>query len=820
MDDSENDRRQDLRWRQHPSSTGIHSSSGTDAQATNGNIAQFPRVVSPQAASLIHGEPVADAIKGEGAIHDEELGDHQDAMPATTAAAAAATSCHARVTDNSHASVDMTVAAESDSLLSADGKGGEASNIGRQEEAARMPSTFNDGTQSRETDEGASRTAQQQHQQQQEEELADEKLTNVPATISIPSTSADADSIAKSALDTHLSPSMQAVMQIVDTPSEEFNTSTNTAENTSRDAMADMDRGSLLGPHSREARSQHKRRQSANAGRKGSAAATTAVSPTTTAVSPNPNRIGNRDHRVALDLARQDLADKACTGALDNTTPATPSRAAPAMSAVAASSRKLKSPPTQTSLCRWQPVDSSPNTTAAARIASSTASRPSTTSLPVGAFRIQPSQTGAPFDITAPSAVDESITNHDDSTAHDEPTDGALSEILESSLVVESVLVDDLLLSENDGSSRRRNRRSHGINEGNPDFDTDASVNNRDGSNFGTAGSHSRNNPCLDEERAMPAVPEATSTSRDVTPSLHTLIPTEASSPALNDSEYVVVTAEAPTLNGSIWTLVKSRKGRWGLLILIALIATLTVLGVTVLKNNTPDKGGSDNKNDAVEFMPTFFPSLGPSLTPSLAPTTLAPTFSPTRRAFMPEDLPAATTAMIEKNPSSPQALAWQWILEDIRIRHSTESDSRTFPELIPQYQQSIQRFALATIYFATNGPGWQNSIFWLDHRTSECDWYPHVEAIAWPYEQGPTVCNATTGAYTDLLLSDNFLEGSNGLPMEAALLTGLRVIDVSNNPQLVGSIPTEFCNSILSKLDVRISCNANLTCGCGCQCV
>ena len=105
----------------------------------------------------------------------------------------------------------------------------------------------------------------------------------------------------------------------------------------------------------------------------------------------------------------------------------------------------------------------------------------------------------------------------------------------------------------------------------------------------------------------------------------------------------------------------------------------------------------------------------------------------------------------------------------------------------------------------------------WLDHETSECDWWPHVTSNAWPYDPGDKVCDAV-GGYTSILLKDNSLLGM--LPAELALLPYLQTMDVSGNPGLTGEVPESLCNATAQEeVPIMITCNASLACDCGCQC-
>ena len=59
----------------------------------------------------------------------------------------------------------------------------------------------------------------------------------------------------------------------------------------------------------------------------------------------------------------------------------------------------------------------------------------------------------------------------------------------------------------------------------------------------------------------------------------------------------------------------------------------------------------------------------------------------------------------------SPQYQALQWVLADPQLD--------AFPEW-----RLRQRFALATLYYATDGPNWINNDKWLSYAHHECDWF------------------------------------------------------------------------------------------------
>jgi len=580
----------------------------------------------------------------------------------------------------------------------------------------------------------------------------------------------------------------------------------------------------------------------------GNAAAAAYASP------PTMMQQQDQDHQAAVDMVRQDLAAKGTSSAAGyGPNSSTTSR----MQAVATSALRQKglrsnSNATDTSSAPVLQPQRPPQPSLPQHV-------PQVPQVPVGAFRIQPAGSG--FAVSAASAMEADITfgssthgGPNTHTAHHHQTLATISsDDTEPAAVVESFLVEDD--EDADDAEARRTRRRQIRNQQqhqqprqhSRDNSNDASTDQHVPGNT-TTSIHSRDNGTEQwEEHPIHSNSHDSATS-PAGPTLPEGPPRQPPFVAsgTGDDDVIVVEATTPTLDDSVWALLKSRKGRWLILILIGIVATLTVLGVTVFRKTAPDildnnDNGPKPTDPPTTGSPSKQPSFAPTMEPTMAPTTQMPTAQPTIREFTEDDLPNATLAAIVNDPSSPQAAAWQWLQEDIlqRRRNNLFADARQdFPETLPEYQQIVQRFALACLYYATSGAGWQFSRFWLDHATHECDWYPHVTAVSWPYNEGPLVCEPNTGAYRKLLLNNNFLDGT--LPEELGLLTDLEMIDVSRNPQLTGSMPQGICQMVQeqqtsnttelledeeeeNELVIRITCNTGgLSCAedCGCQCV
>lgn len=96
---------------------------------------------------------------------------------------------------------------------------------------------------------------------------------------------------------------------------------------------------------------------------------------------------------------------------------------------------------------------------------------------------------------------------------------------------------------------------------------------------------------------------------------------------------------------------------------------------------------------------------------------------------------------------STPQRNAFTWLTGNSNL--DGYSDER-----------KIQRYALVTLYYSTNGDGWKYNTDWLSDN-NECNWFNTALDV---------VCSV--GTLVGLGLSENCLGGS--IPPEIGLLTNL----------------------------------------------
>jgi hypothetical protein len=162
------------------------------------------------------------------------------------------------------------------------------------------------------------------------------------------------------------------------------------------------------------------------------------------------------------------------------------------------------------------------------------------------------------------------------------------------------------------------------------------------------------------------------------------------------------------------------------------------------------------------------------SAPPTLSPTTLAPSSSPSVapsafdlerfRELLPD---YSQAALLDENSSQAKAFVW---LE-------SDSDLDSYSNF-----QRLQRFALATLFYATNGDEWLNSDGWVEN-------FPFDECERFMSEP-LSLKECANGHHEEVTLDRNGLTGT--LPDELAILTDLQVLRLSFN-DLTAGIPSRY---------------------------
>jgi Leucine-rich repeat (LRR) protein len=199
---------------------------------------------------------------------------------------------------------------------------------------------------------------------------------------------------------------------------------------------------------------------------------------------------------------------------------------------------------------------------------------------------------------------------------------------------------------------------------------------------------------------------------------------------------------------------------------------------------------------------PTVLPLLQPTVAPQLEPVMPVVT-----------DVPSATPSLaLVGMPVALSPTVLDNDLFDLLVSVSPDNGAALQDESSPQYQafawlsqnaalsvysqrRKLQRYALATLYFSTDGVNWAQNASWLSNA-NECSWYT----------RSSQPCGALSD-YQNLELYYNDLQGQ--IPPEIGLLTSLRRIQISGGPDrsLSGSIPTTIVT--LTKLtELRLQNN------------
>lgn len=131
------------------------------------------------------------------------------------------------------------------------------------------------------------------------------------------------------------------------------------------------------------------------------------------------------------------------------------------------------------------------------------------------------------------------------------------------------------------------------------------------------------------------------------------------------------------------------RHRRLSIVLALTGLGTIVVAGITLILVTVLNRDNSDVNNTVVSSSEAI----------------------ETTKAHLSSLLPAETTAAMSYDPQSAPALASAWLLEDPSVHD--------YPDW-----RLIQRFALATFFYATNGPEWFKNERWLSHGHHECDWF------------------------------------------------------------------------------------------------
>jgi hypothetical protein len=137
------------------------------------------------------------------------------------------------------------------------------------------------------------------------------------------------------------------------------------------------------------------------------------------------------------------------------------------------------------------------------------------------------------------------------------------------------------------------------------------------------------------------------------------------------------------------------------------------------------------------------------------------------------------------QTPSTPQNMAFNWLA-------ANNTDLGTYAN-----EKIIQRYALATLYFSTNGESWDTNAFWLDNGEECGKWQD--------YSDDGTVSCTDAGAVIHLDFTGNNVNGA--LPPEIGLLSSIRKFVIEERMTLYFARTPNCVAMFHLVIDLMLSC-------------
>jgi Leucine-rich repeat (LRR) protein len=215
--------------------------------------------------------------------------------------------------------------------------------------------------------------------------------------------------------------------------------------------------------------------------------------------------------------------------------------------------------------------------------------------------------------------------------------------------------------------------------------------------------------------------------------------------------------------------------------IAIVLITVVVVVATTRNKSNAKNYTGSSSNNSNYTY-----------------PTDKVPNAADRRQQVLAFLLANGISSQDELSKNdSPQAIAANWIAQYDVLQRPVPTNTT-----LQQQSRFVQRYALATVFFALNGPSWTDDLKFLSAQ-DECAWFKTKTV------QEYVTRNVAIGVTCDvdlnvksLYIPENELQGT--LPDELQYLTRLDMVGMPYN-RLRGTFPSEYRSlTNLFYLDVK----------------
>jgi len=215
-------------------------------------------------------------------------------------------------------------------------------------------------------------------------------------------------------------------------------------------------------------------------------------------------------------------------------------------------------------------------------------------------------------------------------------------------------------------------------------------------------------------------------------------------------------------------------------LIIAAVAVVVIIVGVVGGAVGAMSGGSTSSTSDSQSAATTDASTIDPAVSPTEAPVvTQAP--APVARDIAIVDfitsIKFSDSNIVYPRPISaatPEEAAVIWLIDNTNLSVGNISDEFRL----------TQKYALLVLYYATRGDLWTNNEGWLDPIMEECDW----NGITC---DSMLVNGIPQNAVTEIDLIGNNLDGD--FPADIALLLFLQVLDLHENPNLTGQIPTSI---------------------------
>ena len=212
------------------------------------------------------------------------------------------------------------------------------------------------------------------------------------------------------------------------------------------------------------------------------------------------------------------------------------------------------------------------------------------------------------------------------------------------------------------------------------------------------------------------------------------------------------------------------------------------IIGVSVSKSKSRSAGSAQSAAPPAP-RPTYSP---PSPTSTRPAPTPVPEMTGAEREKAARAFLLTTGVSSEddlKRSGSPQHLALKWISKEDSLRVPIPSN----PEDLGTYkaQKFVQRYALATFYYSTEGDSWFYPFSFLSGK-DECEWYEiHTEGEEVYFWGAHCEGGTDEGTVSQIWLPNNDMAGT--IPQELEQFTNLRVFALEYNLNITGTLPDAF---------------------------